>query len=203
MRSVSGGPAEPAPQARPGQDIRVGDIDSDIAGRIDMRAGRAWEQVPAVARPALDPDLQQVAGRTERPGGIGDARATTPLREIPYDAVLATIRVAGLSALAGDLRTAPRPMQYDTVRYTAATGWSYGDGLATSGGRGSAMAAFLDLVAAADPGRADRLDAAGGLDAAAAGTADFRDAWRSLSAEGAFQHLQDVFRALGALGIVR
>lgn len=203
MRGVTGGAAEPAPSAQPGQDIRVGDIDSDIAGRIDMRAGRAWDQIPAGARPALDPDLQQIAGRTERPGGIGDARATTALREVPYDAVLMAIRVSGLAALAGELRAAARPVQYDAVRYSATLGWTYGDSVETAGGQGSAMAAFLDLVGAADPARADRLATAGGFDAAVTGSADFRAAWRSLSAEGAFQHLQDVFCALRALGVGR
>lgn len=200
MRSVSGGAAEPAPQARPGQDIRVGDVDADIAGRADLRAGRAWEHIPAVVRPALDPDLQTVAGRLERPGGLGDARATTGWRDVPFDTVLAAIRVAGLAAIAGDLRPAARPMQYDAVRYAGLAGWRYGEALTTAGGSDAPMAGFFRFVAAADPARAGRLSAAGGLDAAAAGSEDFRQTWRALSAEGQFQHLQDVFAALRALG---
>lgn len=180
--------AEPSPIATPGQDLRVGDIWADMACRADILAGRAWDNLPALVRPALDADLQQAAGRLERPGAIGDARATTQVREIPTDAVLLAHRIAALPALAGDLRAMARDVSYDAVRYDSMTGWAYGRGIAAAG-VDSPLAVFRDLLAATDAAAAARLDAA------APGSAAFRDIWRTLATDTRFQTVQDLFVA--------
>lgn len=186
-----GGPAEPPPAAEPspiatpGQDLRAGDIWADIACRADILAGRIRDQNPALVRPALDADLQLAAARVERPGAIGDARATTTLRDIPGDAVLLAHRIAALPALAGELRTLAHAMTYDAVRYDSEVGWAYGRGIAA----GAPLAVFRDLLAATDPAAAARLDAA------QPGGAAFRDVWRTLAQDPRFQAIQDLFAA--------
>lgn len=177
-------PAEPSPVATPGQDLRAGDIWPDIAGRIDMLAGRTFDQVPGLVRPQIDNDLQVMAARVERPGATGDARATTTLRDIPLEAALMAVRIAALPALTGALKVMAHDMKYDAVGYDSAVGWAYGRGI----GQGEAMAVFKDLVAAIDGSAAQRL-------VAPVGSADFRESWRALAADPRFAALQDFYVA--------
>lgn len=183
--------AEPSPIATPGQDLRAGDIWADIACRGDILAGRAWDNLPAVVRPQLDADLQIAAARVDRPGAIGDARATTAVREIPADAVLLAHRIAALPALSGDLRAMAHDVAYDAVRYDSQTGWAYGRGIAGAevGGLESPLAVFRDLLAVTDAVAHTRLGAA------EPGSDAFRDLWRTLAETPRFQSVQDLFVA--------
>lgn len=190
-----GGPAEPSPAAEPspiatpGQDLRAGDIWADIACRSDMLAGRTWDTMPALVRPQRDADLQQAAARIERPGAIGDARATTAVREIPADAVLLAQRIDALPALSGDLRAMAHDVSYDASRYDSQTGWAYGRGIAAGGDGDAPLAVFRALLAVTDAAANARLDAA------APGSEAFRDIWRTLAACPRFQSIQDLFVA--------
>jgi hypothetical protein len=78
MRGV--GPGEPSALARPGQDLRVGDVDADQAARADRMAGPAGYE-PGLAvlprhQPSPAPDLH-TASRT-RPDTPELARLQVP-----------------------------------------------------------------------------------------------------------------------------
>lgn len=171
--------------ARPGQDLRVGDVWPDIAGRSDVLAGRAFDAQGLAGRASRPRDAADVAARLEQPSDLTDAPATTGLRDVSHDAVLAAVRVAGVSGLAETLGPRLRPPAYAAVRHDA--GWHYGPVAATE------MPAFLAGLGTLDAVRHDRLAAAGGARAAASGDPAFRAEWRRLAREGAFQRLVDLF----------